>query len=278
MEFTLYVICTLILAALVCELIDSSMGMLYGTILSPALIIVGFSPLVVIPSILLSQALSGLTASFIHHRLKNAEFKLKIRSPKIIYASVQNVGYFETIRKGISNDLRATLCIAVLGVIVTVTAVLVSVHIPPIALQTYIGVLVLAMGIILLSRLRFQYTWKKIFGLGLLSAFNKGISGGGFGPVATAGQIIAGRNNGSSVGATTLAEVPICLTGFVTYVVVKGLADWSLPLYLTIGALLGACLGPHVTAKFRDDKKLRKALGVLVAALGVWTLLKVYVL
>ncbi len=40
--------------ALICEIIDSSLGMLYGTILSPILIIAGFDPPVVIPSILFS--------------------------------------------------------------------------------------------------------------------------------------------------------------------------------------------------------------------------------
>ncbi len=38
--------------AFVCEMIDLSLGMLYGTILSPVLTIVGFDPLVVVPSIL----------------------------------------------------------------------------------------------------------------------------------------------------------------------------------------------------------------------------------
>ena len=42
----------IISAAFVCEMIDSSLGMLYGTILSPVLTIVGFDPLVVVPSIL----------------------------------------------------------------------------------------------------------------------------------------------------------------------------------------------------------------------------------
>ncbi|MCK4232918.1 hypothetical protein KAX75_00695, partial [candidate division WOR-3 bacterium] len=53
--------------AFCCEYIDSSLGMGYGTILSPVLIIMGFDPLIVVPSILLSQAVGGFTASIFHH-------------------------------------------------------------------------------------------------------------------------------------------------------------------------------------------------------------------
>ncbi|HHR85253.1 MAG TPA: sulfite exporter TauE/SafE family protein, partial [Candidatus Acetothermia bacterium] len=49
------------------ELLDSSLGMLYGTILSPVLIIAGYDPLVVVPSILITQALSGFVAAIGHH-------------------------------------------------------------------------------------------------------------------------------------------------------------------------------------------------------------------
>jgi len=46
------------------------------------------------------------------------------------------------------------------------------------------------MGTIRLLRTRFNFSWKKIFGIEILSAFNKGISGGGFGPVVTSGQLM----------------------------------------------------------------------------------------
>ena len=43
------VILFILVAAFVCEMINTSLGMLYGTILSPVLIISGFDPLVIIP-------------------------------------------------------------------------------------------------------------------------------------------------------------------------------------------------------------------------------------
>ena len=112
-------------------------------------------------------------------------------------------------------------------------------------------------------------------GVGFLSSFNKGLSGGGFGPVTTAGQVLAGRDGKASIGATTLAEVPICITGFLTYLLARGISNWSLPIYLSIGAVIGALIGPRFTNSFKNDKKLRKTMGLLVLVLGFITILKV---
>ena len=54
----------LCLLATIGEFIDSGLGMMYGTILSPLLILIGYSPEVVIPSILFSQI-------FHHYRVCN---------------------------------------------------------------------------------------------------------------------------------------------------------------------------------------------------------------
>ena len=42
----------LIVSAALCEFVDSGLGMMYGTVLSPVLILLGFSPQDVVPSIL----------------------------------------------------------------------------------------------------------------------------------------------------------------------------------------------------------------------------------
>lgn len=260
-------------AALLCEMIDSSLGMLYGTILSPFLIIMGFDPLVAVPSILFSQAIGGFIASIEHHRLKNVDFGIK----EDVLKRLAELGYIETFRKSTTRDLKVVFVVTSFGIIATILAVFIAISIPKIVLKTYIGLLVLSMGIILILRSRFNFSWKKIFGIGILSAFNKGISGGGFGPVVTAGQLISGRKSKESIGATTLSEVPICLAGFLTYLIKNGLKTWDLVLALTAGAIIGAIIGPHITANFESEKKVRIWLGILVIAEGIWTLIKTWV-
>ena len=264
--------------AFLCEFIDASMGMMYGTILSPVLIIAGFEPVLVVPSILLSQAMGGFTASVFHHRFKNVNLTLKTVNPKTIVKKLYELGYVESFKRGTTRDFKVSFCVASLGIVTTIFAALIAIGIPKTALKTYIGILVVAMGMILLLGPEFKFSWKKMLAVGALSAFNKGISGGGFGPIVTSGQIIAGRDGKSSIGATTFAEAPICVAGFLTFLITKGISDWNLVVLLSIGALLGAPLGALVTSKFKSEKRLKKILGILTLGLGAWTLIRTWIL
>ncbi len=276
MEITSTTILWLIPAALFCEFIDSSLGMLYGTILSPVLIIAGFDPFLVVPSILLTQAVGGFAASIFHHHLKNADFTLKIKNPKYIADKLAKLGYKETFSRGTTRDLKVVILITSLGIFTSILAALVAVNIPKIALKTYIGIMVILMGIVILSKVNFKFSWRKILGIGILSAFNKAISGGGFGPVVTAGQIISGRDGRSSIGATTLAEAPICIAGFLTYLFTKGIQNWNLIFVLGFGAIIGAIMGPFFTVRFKSKKKLKMVLGFLTLVLGIFVLINTW--
>lgn len=273
MEITVGIFLFIAALAFICEYIDSSVGMGYGTILSPVLIILGFNPLMVVPSILFSQAIGGFTASIFHHGFRNVNFHPS------------------------SKDLKIVFVITACGLMATVFAAVIAINIPKTALKIYIGLLVLAMGVILLSKVVFRFSWRKIIGVGILSAFNKGLTGGGFGPVVTAGQVISGQDHKGAIGCTTLAEVPICTVGFFTYLIgmvireiegpilqapfkdfflrifSKNIFQWELVLALVLGSITVAPFGAFTTKKIRTNK-LRFILGILVMVLGLWTLVK----
>ncbi len=69
MEFEL--IFPIILLAFVCELVDSTLGMGYGTTLTPLLLILGYEPIVIVPAVLFSEFLTGISAGFFHHEFGN---------------------------------------------------------------------------------------------------------------------------------------------------------------------------------------------------------------
>jgi uncharacterized membrane protein YfcA len=69
METILFVVVAI--TALLCEDIDASIGMGYGTTLTPLLLIIGFLPLQVVPAVLLGQLAGGLIGGFFHHKLGN---------------------------------------------------------------------------------------------------------------------------------------------------------------------------------------------------------------
>lgn len=268
----------LVLGGFLCELIDASMGMMYGTILSPVLVIAGFEPVIVVPSILFSQALGGFTASIFHHRLRNVNLALKSINPKVIAERLLQLGCVESFKRGTTKDFKVSFCVSGLGIVATIIAALIAISIPKALLKSYIGILVVSMGVILLSSPKFRFSWKKMVAVGVLSAFNKGLSGGGFGPVVTSGQVIAGRDGKSSIGATTFAEAPICFAGFLTFVITKGISDWNLVVLLSMGALLGAPLGALLTSKFKSEKKIKIILGTLTLLLGIWILIRTWIL
>ncbi len=274
MTITVGIFLILFGVAFVCEFIDSSTGMGYGTILSPILIIYGFEPSIAVPAVLFSQALGGFSATIFHFRFKNLSFQPK------------------------SNSLRSSILIAIIGVIATVFAAFISISIPKYLLKSYIGLLVLVMGIILLTKLTFKASMKKITFIAILSAFNKGLSGGGFGPVTTSGQIISGQDEKTAIGVTTFSEVPICLAGTLTYIIGKitletpsvlsipvrdffnillsgRIVNLELILALSLGAVLSTPFGA-LTTRLIKPKSLRRTLGIIVTILGIWTLYKTW--
>lgn len=275
MEITVGLFILLFGFAFICELIDSSLGMGYGTILSPLLLIMGFNPIIAIPSILLSQAFGGLFASLFHHHFHNVSFKSS------------------------SKDLKITMVIAGFGILATILAAIVAINIPKIILTSYIGILVIIMGVIIFINKKFNFTWKKIIGLSILSAFNKGLSGGGFGPIVTSGQILSGQKHKSAIGVTTLAEAPICIIAFFAYIIAgtckviekpllsipfkdfskflfsNEMIRWELILALLLGSILAAPFGALITKKI-NDKIIHIILGILIFTLGIWTLIKTF--
>ena len=77
LELSLWVIITIIVLAFLCEYMDSTLGMGYGTMLTPVFLLMGFSPMQIVPAILLSELVSGLLAGFFHHREGNVDLKPK---------------------------------------------------------------------------------------------------------------------------------------------------------------------------------------------------------
>lgn len=266
-----------ILMAAACEFVDSSVGMGYSTLLSPLLLGIGFDPVFFIPAVLLSQAAGGLTASIFHQTNRNVSFSRR------------------------SKDSKVLLAIAIPGVVAVVFAALVALSIPRIVLSSIIGGLVIVLGVITFIRFRLHFTFKGMIGVGLTSAFVEGIAGCGFGPIVTSGQIFSGHNPKRAIGVTTLAEVPICIAGFIAYLVIKlakhdgvsllarpagqtlgiifsrSILHWDLVAALMIGVLVMAPFGPLLTKKI-GKKKWHYVLGPVIMLLGAWVLIRTHLL
>ncbi|MFC2170157.1 sulfite exporter TauE/SafE family protein [Acidobacteriota bacterium] len=244
----------IIILAFICEYIDSSLGMGYGTTLAPLLLIMGYHPLQIVPAILLSELFTGLSAAFFHHRFKNANFKIG------------------------TMDLKIALVMAGCSIFGTLAAVFIAINLPMYYVKLYIGVLVFTMGVFILLTLKrkYKFSWRKMVSLGLLAAFNKGISGGGYGPLVTSGQILSGVKSKNAIGITSFAEGLTCLVGVITYLIYTDhIIEWNLAPSLVLGAILSVPIGAYTVKKFKSGR-LRLIVGIATSILGLVTLGKLF--
>jgi uncharacterized membrane protein YfcA len=276
MQISLPVILGIVVMSFACEYMDSSLGMGYGTTLTPVLLLMKFQPLQIIPAVLISELFTGLLAGILHHRHGNVDFMPKmIRFPEIA-RSLSTLGYIETLKQGLPLHLKIAVLLAFCSIGGTVVAVFVAVNISKFWLKLYIGSLVLAMGITIIICLKrnFTFSWKKVISLGLIASFNKGMSGGGYGPVVTGGQILSGLNSRNAVAITSLAEGLTCLVGVIAYALVaQNPLDWILAPWLCIGSL-GSVPFSTFTVKKINTKTLKCMIGVLTIILGLVTIAK----
>ncbi len=241
------------LAALVCEYVDSSLGMGYGTMLTPLLLLAGFEPLQVVPCVLLSELVTGTAAGLFHHRDGNVDFL---------------------------GDRKARSTAAWLSVLSTagaVAAVAFALKVPKHWLQAIIGIVILSVGVVTLAtfRKRLRYRRGHMVALGAVAAFNKGLSGGGYGPLVTAGQVVSGVSPRSAVAITSLAEAFTCAVGLGAYLLLDGRVDWALALPLTLGALLSVPVAT-LTVRKMHEAAMRSSVGAATCILGLLALAKVF--
>ena len=272
MEITPALFAVVALIAFAFQYMSVSMGLGYGTVLTPVLLIIGFGPLQAVPAVLLSQVAGGVIGGVAHHRVGNISLDFR-RDDRLIKERLRGFGYLPK-----SPDAKVIFILAICGAAGALVGVFSAVNIPKLVLEAYIGVMVLAIGILVLVRRQREGTlsWKRLIGIGLLGSFNKGISGGGYIPLVTGGQIISGREAKSSVGVTTVAVTFACAVGFLGYVLIKGDIYWMLVAAASIGSVIAAPFAAMMVKRI-NARRLKLAIGVATSLLGALTIAKAFV-
>jgi uncharacterized membrane protein YfcA len=279
-ELTLRLAVPIITLAFLCEYMDSTLGMGYGTVMAPLLMLFGFVPLQIVPAILLSELVTGLSSGLLHHREGNVNFQFQVLNFQRIKDSLrlpEPAGpdcYTYGIH--ISQHLKVVFLLLAATLLGATSAVFTARLLPARWTSLYISVMVIAMGLLILAcfNRKFRYSWKRIVGLGLLASFNKGLTGGGYGPLVVSGQLLSGVETKSAVGITSLAEGVTCALGVAVYLFTAGSAiDWRLAPLISGGAL---CAVPFSAKRVKhiNPERLKLLIAVLTIVLGVFTLLK----
>ncbi len=153
--------------------------------------------------------------------------------------------------------------------------VLIAVILSKFWLNIYIGCLVLTIGVVILFTLNKKYGFsaKKVAVLGLIASANKGVSGGGYGPLITAGQILSGVKAKSVVGITSFSEAITCFVGITTYLLTVQNLNWSIAPFNVIGTISAVPLAA-LSVKITSEKRMRLMIGIVTIILGALTIIK----
>jgi len=262
MELIFYII----LLAFLFEMMDSSAGMGFGTGLTPLLFLIGYDPLQVVPILLISEAVTGITAGIFHHEFQNVKFSIK---------------------RPITKETKIMLMIAGVGcfaIFLSVILTYYSLKLPKDVIKTYVGILVLFMGIIglirLKSKVRGTYKPKLLAGFAALAGFNKGIGAGGYGPVVMMGQLFSGIYEKTATAIVSLAEGFVCIAGVAAFLLISSYGvtiDFVLLPSIFTGGFLAAILSPYIV-RVLPNNIWKLVIPIYAISIGILTLSKVFLL
>ena len=238
----------------VAGLVDISLGMGYGFTVTPILLLLGFGPLQAVPAVLFSSFVGGLLSAFFHQRFRNVDFDLR------------------------GDSFKISSMIGALGLVGGLLGARLALGISSFILRLYIGLLVTASGVFVLfsRRINISFSWTKIVVMSLLGAFNKGLSGSGFGPIVTTGGLLSGIDEKAAVSIQSFSEFPVSLIGFLTFVFSMTPLNLYLMLALTLGVVLASPLAALIVQKL-DREKLRLFIGLAAVAVGGSTLFRLFI-
>ena len=257
----------IIVLAFLFETMDSCAGMGFGTGLAP-LLLLWYEPLEVVPILLMSEAITGFTSGIFHHEFENVHFSIK---------------------KPINKETKTMLMIAGIGCLAILCSVFLAyfaIKFEKDVIKTYVAILVLAMGFIGMIKLKSRtrsFKPKLLTCFSALAGFNKGIGGGGYGPVVMMGQLFSGIYEKTATAIVSLAEGIVSVVGVAAFVLLPYITNQPanigfvlLPSIFT-GGFLAALLSPYLV-RVIPNKAWRVVIPVYAIGIGVFLLTKLYIL
>ncbi|MFX1393899.1 MAG: TSUP family transporter [Promethearchaeota archaeon] len=255
----------IIILAFLFESMDSAAGMGFGTCLAPLLFLFGYNPLQVVPAILISEAITGAIDSFFDHEFKNVRYQ-----------------FFP-----LNDTTKVSLIIAFFGCIAIFTSIYLgyfALKFPDFMIKLYVAILVLIMGGLGLLRLKlmkldiFKTRPKILILFSALAGFNKGIGGGGYGPVITIGEVLSGVYEKSATAIVSFAESLVSITGIFTFFLISFA---GIPIDLTIlpsiftGGFIAAILSPYLV-RVLPNKIWQYIIPIYAMIMGTISLIQIY--
>ena len=220
------------------EFMDASAGMGFGTALTPLLLVLGFVPKQIVPVIMIQQGVAGLVGAFLHREFENVEWKF---SP-------------------MSESVKLWIIIGVTGclaVSVSIIGIYKFFPVDKIYIKIYVAILLLMMGFISLFSARKDRPYKpmKMLAYATLAGFNKGVGGGGYGPVVTLGGLLSGVPVKSMLAVTAISEGTVSTFAIIVWLALltSGVQiDYLLLPSMMLATMFSAVAAPYMTRVFPE--------------------------
>jgi uncharacterized membrane protein YfcA len=236
----------------VAQFLNTALGEGFGTIVVPSFILLGFDPIQIVPSLLFVQVFTGILSAIFHHRSGNVDFSIEGKSFKI------------------------AMVLTLFSIVGGGSAAFLAINLSQFFVKIYVGLIAFLMGVLVLvfKDRKMGFSWLKINFLGFFASFNKGISGGGYGPIITSGQILSGLDSKSSVSISSFTEAITCLMALLVYLLKVKAINFTPVLPLLFGSVIAIPLAVRMVKKSNGNKHV-VAIGVITVFLGLATLIKV---
>ncbi|MBD3404975.1 MAG: TSUP family transporter [Candidatus Lokiarchaeota archaeon] len=249
--FTLLFI-LLCITGFISKYFDSTLGLGYGTILAPVLIIGGYSVYRVVPAILFSEFVSSAITALLH------------RLAGTISSDPE------------SKDFKVSAILSTMGMIGAAVGVGIAVSFSELFITIYVAITVIITGSLVAQKFRWSFNYRKVTIIGFIASLNKSLSGGGYGAVVAGGQILSGRESRKAVASTATAEAVTTGTSYALYVLLER-TELNLDLFLQleipllIGAILSAPFAAYFVSAVKPDR-LIPTVGTAAVLLGIYTI------
>ncbi len=234
------IIWSVVAVAMIFEFMDATAGMGFGTAITPLLLVMGFNPKQIVPVVMIQQGVAGLIGTFLHAEYQNVEWKFK----------------------PMSETIKLWLYIAIPGIAAvafSVTSVYAIFKFAKVWITLYVCALLLMMGIISLyqgvSKRERPYRPKMMMFWAFLAGFNKGVGGGGYGPVVTIGGLMSGVPAKSMMAVTAISEGTVSTFSILVWLLMLSagvVVDYLLLPSMMIATILSAVVAPWATRVFPE--------------------------
>lgn len=233
------------LAGFAAQLVDSALGMAFGSLSSALLLATGFPPQSLSATVHMAEVFGGGASALSHWRMKNID-------PVV---------------------LKKLLVPAIIGA--ALGALLVT-RFDGAALRPWLGFYFTVIGsVVIIKTLRpalipLVHAHRET--LGFFGGFFDAFGGAGWGEFVSSGLLLRGSDVRTSIGSLNTVEFIVSVTVSVVFFSTTGITSWPAIIALSAGAIIAAPFGA-LLCKVAPAFPLKLCVGGLIVAIGLKTLL-----